>query len=337
MGDRKMSIKITCYGVRDLEVDYFNRLNKYNYELTLVNENMNDENVVKAAGSDAIIIRGNCKANRKNLEYLSKNGVKAILSRTVGYNHIDLDAAKEFGMKVATVPAYSPNAIAELAVTLSMMLLRNTAYAANRTKEKDFRVDEVMFSKEIRNCTVGVLGAGRIGVTSAKLFKGLGARVVAFDVFQSDAAKEVVEFMSMDEVLAVSDIITIHLPYIKDKNYHVINEEFISKMKDGAILINTARGELQDNKAIADALESGKLAGYGTDVFENESSFFFKDLKGKAIENAAVEKLVNMFPKVLVTPHIGSYTDEALKNMVIISYENMHDFITTGKCKNEIA
>lgn len=332
-----MSTKLVCYGVRDIEIDFFNKLNQYGYELELVSENLNHDNVVKAKEADAVIIRGTCKADRQNLEYLSKNGVKYILSRTVGFNHIDLKAAKELDLRVANVPAYSPNAISELAVTLAMMLLRNTAYAANKTKEKDFTVDSKMFSKEVRNCTVGILGVGRIGYTSAKLFSGLGAKVVGYDVFQNEKAKEIVEFKSLDEVLAESDIISVHMPYFKDQNHHIVNEEFIKKMKDGAILINTARGELQDNNAILNALKSGKLAGYGTDVFEGETNFFSRNLRGRELENKAVEQLVSMFPKAIITPHIGSFTDQALTNMVSISYENMHDFMTSGKCKNEIA
>lgn len=332
-----MSIKIVCYGVRDIEVDFFNKLNKYGYELKLLNEYLTDENASEAKGADAVIVRGNCKADKRNLQLFADYGIKYVLTRTVGYNHIDLECAKELGIKVAMVPAYSPNAIAELAVTLGMMLLRNTAYATNRTKDRDFTVDSAMFSKEIRNCTVGVIGTGKIGLTSAKLFKGLGAKIVGYDVFQSDAAKEVVEFMELDQLLAVSDIVTIHVPFIKDVNYHLINEEFISKMKEGAILVNTARGELQNIEAILKALETGKLGGYGTDVFENESSFFFKNLRGRALENKAVDKLIDMYPKAIVTPHIGSFTDEALTNMISISYDNMNDFLNSGACKNQIA
>ncbi|MDF2880463.1 MAG: D-isomer specific 2-hydroxyacid dehydrogenase, catalytic domain protein [Clostridiaceae bacterium] len=332
-----MKTKIVCYGVRDLEVEYFNKLNEYGYELELITDFLNHENVKEAIGASAVMIRGNCTADRKNIEFLGKNGIKYILTRTVGYNHIDLQAAKEQGIRIATVPAYSPNAIAELALTLAMMLLRNTAYAASKTKEKDFTVDSNMFSKEIRNCTVGIIGTGKIGLTSAKLFKGLGAKVVAYDVFQSDAAKEVVEFMSLEDVLSQSDIVSVHVPFIKDVNYHMVNEKFISNMKDGAIFINTARGELQDIEAILKAVKSGKLAGYGTDVFEGESSFFSRNLRGRELENKTVENLVSLFPKVIVTPHIGSFTNQALTNMVSISYENMNDFLTSGKCKNEIA
>ena len=331
-------IKIVCFGVRDTEVPYFHNLNeKFGYELKLVTSGLTHDNVEEALGAEAIMVRGNCKADRRNLELLKANGLKYVLTRTVGFDHVDLEAVKELGLECARVPGYSPNAISELAVTLSMMLLRHTAYAANRTKERNFVVDGTMFSKEIRNCTVGVLGTGRIGLTTAKLFKGLGAKVLGYDVFQSDAAKEVVEFKSLDEVIAESDVISVHMPFFKDSNYHIINDEFISKMKDGAILVNTARGELQDLEAIIRAIESGKLGGFGTDVLEGESEVFFKDLSGQALKNEVFEKLVNLYPQVLITPHVGSYTDEALTNMIEISYENLREFLNEGTCKNKIA
>ncbi|MTM30582.1 lactate dehydrogenase, partial [Turicibacter sanguinis] len=124
---------------------------------------------------------------------------------------------------------------------------------------------------------------------------------------------------------------------IKGVNYHMINEEFIAKMKDGAILINTARGEIQDIDAIIKAVESNKLGGFGTDVLEGESAVFFKDFKGAALENPSFQKLIDLYPRILVTPHIGSYTDEALTNMIEYSYENLRDYLNEGTCKNSIA
>jgi D-lactate dehydrogenase len=330
--------KIVCFGVREVEVPYFHKINKeFGYELELVTSGLTHENVEVAMGAEAIMVRGNCKADRRNLELLKNNGLKYVLTRTVGFDHVDLEAVNDLELECARVPGYSPNAISELAVSLSMMLLRHTAYAVDRTSNKNFTIDKFMFSKEIRNCTVGILGTGRIGLTTAKLFKGLGAKVVGYDIFQSDAAKEVIEFMSMDEVIAKSDVISIHMPYIKGSNYHVVNDDFIAKMKDGAILINTARGELQDIEAVIRGIESGKIGGFGTDVLEGESAVFFKDLNGQVLENEIFEKLVNLYPKVLLTPHMGSYTDEALENMISISYENLREFLTEGNCKNKIA
>lgn len=328
-------MKLICYGVRKVEKPFFEKLNKFGYELTLVEELMNDENVDLIEGHEAVMLRANCPANRKNLEKMKNFGVKYLLTRTVGYNHIDLDAAYEMGFKMARVPRYSPNAIAELAITFAMNLVRKGAYIVDRSRNKNFVVDEYMFSPEIRNLTVGVIGTGKIGFTAAKLFKGLGARVIAYDLYPSEAAKEVVEYVTMEELNKTADIITLHCPYIKGENDNLLGEEFISNLKEGAILINTARGELQDVEAIIKGLESGKIGGFATDVFSNEKEFFFKDMAGKEIDKN-VEKLISLYPRVLITPHIGSYTDEALTNMIEISYENLDEFLRTGDCENKL-
>lgn len=330
-------IQVVCYGVRPTEVPYFHEINKkFGFDLKLVTLGLNHENVKEAIGAKAIMVRGNCMADARNLALLEESGLEYVLTRTVGFDHVDLEKAKELGLKVARVPGYSPNAISELAVTHAMMLLRHTAYAVSRTANRNFTVDETMFSREIRNCTVGVLGTGRIGLTSAQLFKGLGANVIAYDVFESEAAKEVVTYKPLEEVLAEADIITVHVPYFKGQNDHFINDEFIAKMKQDAILVNTARGELQDIEAIIRGIESGKLGGYATDVLEGEREIFFKDFEGQAIPNKVYERLVSLYPKVLVTPHIGSYTDEALTNMIEISLENLTVLLEEEECNNQI-
>lgn len=332
-----MGFKVTCYGVRKNEVEFFHKLNKYGYELNLVENLMSKENVEEAKGSDAVIVRGVCAANAENLETLSSYGIKYVFTRAAGINNIDLKTAEKLGIKVARVPGYSPNAIAELSLTLAMMLLRHTAYTVERTAKYDFRVTPTMFSKEIRNCKVGIIGVGKIGLTEAKLFKGLGAEVLGYDVYQSDEAKEIVKFIELDELLSESDIVSLHMPYIAGQNDKFVNTEFISKMKTGAILINTARGELQSNEAVLDALKSNKLGGYGTDVFDNESKLFFKNHEnGDQIHDQVVRQIIDFYPKVLVTPHIGSNTDEALSNMIETSFDNLNEILTTGKCKNSV-
>lgn len=332
----KMTIQLVCFGVRDVEVEFFNSLNKYNFDLTLIEELMNDENVEQCKGADAVMIRGNCKADRANLTKLAGYGIRYILTRTVGYNHIDLEAAAELELKVARVPAYSPNAISELALNLGINLLRNIPYTTAKTHQKDFTVDAMMFSKEIRKSTIGILGTGKIGLTTAKLFKGLGARVVAYDIYESEAARGIVEYLPLEEVLAISDVVSAHVPHFKGVNDHFINEAFINKMKDGAVLINTSRGEIQDHSAILHALKENKLSGYGTDVFEGEKDFFFRKLTGEKLDDPVIEELISLYPRVLVTPHIGSYTDEALTNMVEISYDNLHAYLMYGRCENEV-
>ena len=330
-------LKIACYGVRPNEISFFNDLNKYNFELTLIEDLLTHENIDTAAYHDAVLLRGNCVADAINIDKMAEYGIKYVLTRTVGFTPIDLEAAAKYNMEVARVPSYSPNAIAELALTLAMMLLRNTAYTTNRTAYKNFIVDANMFSKEIRNCTVGIIGTGRIGVTEAKLFKGLGAKVIGYDVFQSDFAKEVLEFKEMDELLAESDIVSLHVPYFPGQNDKMINAEFLSKMKNDAILINTARGELQDNEAILEALQNDTLGAFGTDVFANEKDIFFKSFQPwQALPDATVQQLVDMYPRVLVTPHVGSNTDEALSNMIETSFDNFNEILTTGKTANAV-
>ncbi|MEH7121620.1 NAD(P)-dependent oxidoreductase [Bacillus sp. JJ1773] len=332
-----MTLKIACYGVRKNEVRYFNQLNKNGFELNLIEELLNHDNIDTAKGMDAVLLRGNCVADEQNMQKMKEFGIKYVFTRTVGYNHIDLQAAADFDMHVARVPSYSPNAIAELALTLAMSLLRHTAYTTTRTANNDFTVDGVMFSKEIRNCKVGIIGIGKIGLTEAKLFKGLGAEVLAFDVYQSEEAKQVVTFMEMDKLLKESDIVSIHVPYFPGQNDKLVNADFIAKMKDGAILINTARGELQDNEAILNALKTRKLEGFATDVFANEEKIFFQkfDKPTKKLD-PTVQALIDLYPRVLVTPHIGSNTDEALVNMIGTSFENFYDVITSGQTSNAI-
>ncbi|HFD6460802.1 TPA: NAD(P)-dependent oxidoreductase [Enterococcus faecium] len=306
-------MRIACYGVRPNEIDFFEQLNIYHYELSLYEELLTHDNIESAMAHDAVLLRGNCIADEINLAKMQKYGIRYVFTRTVGVNHINLQAAADFGMTVARVPSYSPNAIAELSLTFAMMLLRNTAYTTIRTSFKDFRVDEQMFSREIRNCTVGIIGTGRIGLTEAVLFKGLGAKVIGYDIHQTEAAKKVLTFHSLEELLAKSDIVSIHVPHIPGENDQMINEGFLAQMKRGSILINTA-------------------------VFANETDVFFRSFKPwEMIPDPAIQQLVELYPRVLITPHVGSNTDEALSNMISTSFENFREIIETGKTKNEVS
>lgn len=186
---------------------------------------------------------------------------------------------------MAFVPGYSPNAIAELAVTHAMMLLRHLAYTTSEAHKGNFVVDKHMFSKEIRNCTVGVIGLGRIGRVCAQIFHGMGAKVVGQDVFQIKGIDDYATQVEMDELLKVSDVISLHCPYIKE-NGKVVTREFISKMKDGAILVNAARGQLVDTEAVIEAIESGKLGGFAADTLDGEADLFGKDFEGGKAPNA---------------------------------------------------
>ena len=190
-----MKKQIACFGVRDYEIPYFEELGKkYDYDLVLFPQFLNTENYQDAYGYEVVMVRGNCVVNKEAMKDLYQHGLRYYLTRTAGYNHVDIEACKELGIETAYVPGYSPNAISELALTLAMMLLRNTAYIVDYTHHGNFKVTNQMFSREVRGCRVGILGCGRIGLTSAQLFKGLGAEVVGYDVYQSDRAKEIFTF-----------------------------------------------------------------------------------------------------------------------------------------------
>ena len=333
-----MEKKIICFGVRDYEIPYFEQLGKqYGYELVLRPQFLNTENYKDALGYEIVMVRGNCVVSYDAMKDLAAHGLKYYLTRTAGFNHVDLKACKDFGIESAYVPGYSPNAISELALTLAMMLLRNTAYTTDLTHRGQFKVTSQMFSREVRGCTVGILGCGRIGCTTAKLFKGLGSRVVGYDIYQSDYAKQLVEFLPLDEFIAQSDIIIVHLAYIKGSNDNFINAEFLSKMKKGSILVNVARGEVLDTQACIDSIKNNHLAGLGIDVIDNEKTLFFHNFADpKHMDTPIHQDLIDLYPRVLITPHVASSTDKALIDMIEVSLKNMDEYIETGKCKNTL-
>ena len=328
-------MKVICFGVRGVEKPIFEKYNKrFNYELDLRSESLSIETIELIEGKDAIICRASDKCNKEIIDKIKKAGTKYLLTRTVGIDHIDVVYAKQNGLCLARVPSYSPTAIAEVSLAMAMSLSRRTAHFSFNTYCGNFKIDEQGFAKEIKNCTVGIIGVGKIGIESAKMFKSLGAHVIGYDPYINDSYKTIIDYKELDEVLRLSDIVSVHIPYIKGQNEQMINSDFINKMKDGAILINVSRGMIQNDKDILDAIKSNKLYGVGLDVLQHEEEFF--NQQHKEIKNPIVKELISLYPRVLVTPHIGSYTDEAVANMVEISFENLKEYIDTNDCKNKI-
>jgi D-lactate dehydrogenase len=332
-----MEKKIICFGVRDYEKPYFEKLGKqYGYELVLSPVYISNDTWELAKGYEIVMVRGNCNLDAAHMKLLKENGLKYYLTRTAGYNHVDVAACKELGIETAFVPGYSPNAISELALSLSMALLRNIVYTTDLTHKGKFKVTNQMFSREVRGCTVGIMGCGRIGCTTANLFKGLGAKVIGYDVYQSDYAKSIVEFKDIDEFIKEADIIICHMAYIKGKNDNFISKEMISKMKQDAIIVNVARGQVMDTQAAVDAVKEGKLAGLGLDVLSDEAKLFNHEFDPEHMDTPLHQDIVNLYPKVLITPHIGSATDMALIDMIEVSLKNMDEYLATGTCKNSL-
>ncbi len=327
-------MKVICFGVRKVEEPIFHKFNKYNYELTLKAGALNESNTELLYGYDAIVVRASDKINQKVVDAIVKYNIKYLLTCTVGVDHIDLEYAHKANLMMARVPSYSPNAIAELAVSEGSSLLRKSHYFASRLANSEFKIDAFGFAKEIRNSTVGIIGTGKIGSTTAKLWKGLGAKVIGYDIYQSDHAKQFLDYVEFDELLKSSDLVSFQIPYIKGVNDKMINDELIAKMKEGAVLVNTARGQIQDEAAILRGLKSNHLSAVALDTLNNEKQWFNKD--NVKVDDKAIKALLAMYPRVMITPHIGSYTDEAVANMVEFSFDNLNEYITLNKCKNKI-
>lgn len=332
-----MEKKMICFGARDYEKPYFDKLGKqYGYEFVLRPEYLNNDCWELAKGYPIVMIRGGCHVDKEHMRLLADAGLKYYLTRTAGFSHIDVEACKELGIETAYVPGYSPNAISELALTLAMMLLRHAALATSEAKAGRFKVTNAMFSREVRGCTVGILGCGRIGCTTAELFKGLGAKVIGYDVFVSDRAKATMEMKPLEEALKESDILICHMAYVKGQNDNFIDEKKIALMKEGAILVNVARGEVLDTPAVLSAVKSGKLGGVGLDVIDHESTLFNKVFDPAHMDTPLHQELIDLYPRVLLTPHIGSATDLALVDMIEITLKNMDEYLATGHCHNSL-
>lgn len=328
-------MKIVCYGVRPIEKPYFTKLNKYNFDLKLVEEFLTNDNYDEAEGMDAVLIRGNCAANAENLQHFADYGIKYVFTRSVGFNHIDLESAKKLGIQVARVPNYSPYAVAELAMTMGMYLFRHVNLANHNTVNGDFTVKPVLFSHEIHTSTVGIIGAGKIGLTEAKLYRGMGAKVLAYDPYPADT--DVVDFVSLDDLLKESDIVSIHVPYFPGKNENMINDDVFDKMKSSAVFVNTARGELVDTKAVIKAINEKQIAGYAADVVIDEKQIMNHQFKSiEDLPNADVKAMAKLYPKVILTPHMGSFTEPALEDMISISFDNFEKSFSTGTNENVI-
>ena len=305
-------MKILAYSHRKDETEYFKKFSKkYNVEIELTDCEPNMDTVKLSRGIDYISII-TTPVNKELLTKFKENGVKFISTRTIGYDHIDLESAKKIGIHVGNA-TYSPNSVADYTIMMMLMAMRKMKLIMERSASQDFSLNMVQ-GREIPNMTVGVIGTGKIGETVIKHLSGFGCRIIANDLYEKDTVKKYAEYKDLEYVLKNSDIITLHMPATED-NYHLINKKTIEIMKDNVYIINTSRGSLIDTDDFIDALESHKIAGAALDVIEHESGLYYNDLKGKILSNRHLA-ILKSFPNVIVTPHTAFYTDQAVSDMV---------------------
>ena len=269
------------------------------------------ENLDKAAGCDAVS-QNPCEILPEYVEAWARMGVKYLLCRSIGYDHIPLETAKKLGMRVAH-SHYPPEGVANYAIMLMLMCTRKMNQTMLRAAAQDYTLPGKM-GKDLSNCTVGVIGTGKIGRTVIAHLQGFGCKILAYDLYQSDEVAQMAEYVPLDELYARSDVITLHTNATA-ANRHMIDANAIAKMKNGVVLINTARGTLIDPEALVNGLESGKIGAAGLDVVENENGLFYFNHMGDALQNRELAML-RSFPNVIFTPHTAFYTDVNVASMV---------------------
>ena len=322
-------MRFIAYNVREDELVYFKDWSKQNnIEIKLVADEVTDENLPLAKGYDAVISFQTGVYPKDFFKKIASYGIKDVSIRNVGVDNLDLKQAKEYNVAVTNVPAYSPNAIAEFAVTILLQLLRRQNIFRKRMANDDYRWAPYI-GKEIRSLTIGVVGTGRIGKAAIEIFKGFGAKIIAFDPYHDPKLEsEGIYVKDLEELVKNADVITLHMPG-SDEDSHLINEAMIEKMKDGAYIINTARGKLIDSKALLKALKSGKLGGAGLDTYEFETPIFDHDLEKTGVKDELFNELRSL-DNVIITPHIAFYTETAVKNMVEIALDSAKSVLETN-------
>jgi D-specific alpha-keto acid dehydrogenase len=301
---------ITVYGCEQDEADLFHELGP-RFEVTpaITSAAVSESTVISAPGNRCVSVGHKSEITGAMLRALKDAGVEHLSTRSIGVNHIDLRAAARLGITVENA-AYAPDGVADYTLMLILMAIRNAKEIVTSANDNDFRLRTVR-GKELRDLTVGVVGAGNIGNAVITRLEGFGCRVLVSSDRGQDAA---VEFVSLDELLVESDVVTLHLP-LNPETHHLIGRREIATMKQGAVLVNTGRGALVDTDALVVALEDGMLGGAALDVLEGEEGLFYFDCTNRPIDNRLLLRLQRL-PNVIITPHTAYYTRRALYDTV---------------------
>ncbi len=319
-------MKIAVFSTQSYDRDYLKAAAEGSgIEFAFSEANLNETTAVIADGCDGVCCFVNDQLNHDVLTELAGRGIRLILLRCAGFNNVDLNTADTLNMTVMRVPEYSPHAVAEHTVALTLCLVRQIHRAWNRVREGDFRLSGLL-GFDLHGKTVGIVGTGRIGACVARICLGMGCRVLAFDKFPDDGLANLgVEYVEMDMLLRQARIISLHCPLTLETT-HLINRHTIGMTQPGVIFVNTSRGGLIDTRALIHSLKSGHIQGVALDVYEEEASLFFSDHSAQAIPDDIFARLLT-FPNVLITGHQGFFTEEALSRIAQTTVSNAISFI----------
>jgi D-lactate dehydrogenase len=294
-----------------------------------IEAHLGPRSALQAAGAEAACLFVNDRADAEALAALHDQGTRLIALRCAGYNNVDLAAAARLGLAVGRVPAYAPEAVAEHAAALVLSLGRRLHKAYARVREGNFALDGLL-GLDLHGRSVGIIGTGQIGRAFARIMGGFGCRLLAHDPFPDagTAARLGLEYVSLPELLAQSDIVSLHCP-LTPATHRLIDAEALARMKPGAMLINTSRGGMLDTQAVIAALKSGHLGHLGLDVYEEEANLFFEDLSATVLQDDVFARLLT-FPNVLITGHQGFFTAAAMRAIAETTLGNLQAFAAGG-------
>lgn len=328
-------MKLAVYSTKQYDKKYLDHVNeRFGFDIEYFDFLLTERTAINAVNCEAVCIFVNDDASRPVLEILHAQGVKIIALRCAGFNNVDLDAAKELGMKVVRVPAYSPEAVAEHAVGIMMTLNRRIHRAYQRTRDANFSL-EGLIGFNMHGRTAGVIGTGKIGIATLRILKGFGMRLLAFDPYPNPQALDLgAEYIDIKTLFKESDVITLHCP-LTPENHHLLDAAAFSQMKDGVMIINTSRGGLVDSQAAIDALKQQKIGSLGMDVYENERDLFFEDKSNDVIQDDVFRRL-SACHNVLFTGHQAFLTAEALTAISETTLSNLQQLQKGEACPNEV-
>lgn len=312
-------MRIAFYSTKPYDKIWFEPLGKeYGFEIHFIEMPCNEETLFLANGYDAVCVFVNDYINAAMIDRLYDMKVKAILLRSAGFNHVDVKAAED-KIAVLRVPSYSPEAVAEFAMALLLTVNRYTHKAYNRTRDFNMSLNGLM-GTDLNHKTAGIVGTGKIGQAMIQICRGFQMRVLAYDLYPDTSLDA--EYVTMEELFKKSDVISLHCPLTKDTK-QLINKKSIALMKKGVYLINTSRGPLIDTEAVIDGLREGRFGGVGLDVYEEEEGVFYEDRSNDIITDDNLARLMT-FPNVVVTSHMGFFTQEAMQAIAIETLENAY-------------
>lgn len=328
-------MRIRFFSAQKYDRTFFEQTNaRYGFDLAFAESPLDADTARLASDADVVCAFVNDTLDAACLRALADAGVRMVAMRCAGFNNVDVQEAKRLGLPVVTVPAYSPEAVAEHTLALILTLNRNTHRAYARVREGNFNLNGLL-GFNLHGRTVGLVGTGRIGVATARVLSGLGVNLIGYDVYENPAFRDLGgTYVELDELYARADIISLHCP-LTESNHHMINAEALEQMKDGVMIVNTSRGGLIDTGTVIEALKSGKVGHLALDVYEQESEVFFRDLSDEILADDMLSRLLT-FPNVLITGHQGFFTEEAMTQIAEVTLANVDTVARGEPCDNEL-